>query len=184
MNVIHLTKESLELLAAEGCIANSREQLAARLLTLGGEKVVWQEPEPHADLLLSRGRCFDYPVKKRPGQRSRCHRNSVKLWAKAPGKYHLVTGFALKEGLWRPHSWVLTGSLILETTVVNERYHGVQLTDDESLDFWWRELIAPDYPDATAMPDEVLARYPAVRPVFEERCCRVAAKAAAAQGLA
>jgi hypothetical protein len=160
MNVTILTREALALTGQDGRTPEPRDRLAARLLDAGGERVVWQEPEPYLDALLHRGDFLDCPVRRRRGRRNRCHANSARIWAGDSVKYRLVTGFALGGGCWRQHSWVLAGSVIHETTAVNEKYFGVVLTDEEALEVWWCEAMLRDSQRLVDVPLEVWDRYP------------------------
>jgi hypothetical protein len=76
-------------------------------------------------------------------------------------KYRLVTGYALKNGLWVSHSWVVDDKSLYETTVKFDRYFGIVLVPAMALDFW--HLYVEDYyfPDGEK-PVGLHEKYPAI----------------------
>jgi hypothetical protein len=60
------------------------------------------------------------------GEASRCHDNAAELVRNAQARY-LATGYALSvDGLWRQHSWGVTGEgVVVETTEERVAYFGV-----------------------------------------------------------
>lgn len=113
--------------------------LCRRVLEHGGRLVVPpMEPEPHLDVLLD-GQIIDLRATRRRGEPNGCHANSATLWLRGAADA-LGTGYALSDdGLWRQHSWALTGTgrgrKIVETTVARDRYYGVELTGPHALAF-------------------------------------------------
>jgi ribosomal protein S18 acetylase RimI-like enzyme/8-oxo-dGTP pyrophosphatase MutT (NUDIX family) len=110
------------------------QNLRSRLLSYGGEEALITFPDDtsfEVGRLLQRGKFWlgNKAVLKKM-QACRCHENSVHLVME--GKGELVNGYALSlDGLWRPHSWVLTSNGLIETTVKRMAYYGVVLTQAE-----------------------------------------------------
>jgi hypothetical protein len=127
-------------------------ELEARLLAIGGERVVRPLGNPGSvnllvDLLLSRGQRYDLPIRKHRGRRNHCHTNSAELWGRDSECCRLVTGYALSDdGLWRHHSWVVDDKHVHETTVERDVYYGVELTREESLRCWVENYLAQEFP--------------------------------------
>jgi hypothetical protein len=120
-----------------------RIRLERSLLTLGGAKIVWQDSDPHAALVAAKGQLFPQPVQLRHGMPNRCHTNAADLWAGAPDKYQLVTGYALSGDRWVSHSWVVEGETLVETTYRFDRYFGVTLHPFLALKFWFENVYEP-----------------------------------------
>jgi hypothetical protein len=117
-------------------------KLEARLLAIGGDRVVRQEPAPYLAEILDRGELFDLRVRRRRGKANRCHANAADIWARGTERYRLAHGFGLSEdGLWRMHSWALDDKGIIETTEARERYFGFVLDPYEALYFWEHEYL-------------------------------------------
>jgi hypothetical protein len=117
-------------------------ELEARLLSIGGTEVV-PLPDPHLGLLLARGQVMDgRPPKKVRGRPSRCHEN-VSLRYLADPHFRVVTGYGLTadDSLWRQHSWLWTGSRVLETTCLRDIYFGVVLDRVEAAGFVLRVVV-------------------------------------------
>ncbi len=100
------------------------------LLALGGEMLV---APPNADPLIPEliefGFVFSSPVAMRAGRASECHANVARLWAhKRRFLCAIGTGYALSEdGLWRQHSWGISRTRIIETTVPRVAYFGLAM---------------------------------------------------------
>ena len=116
--------------------------LEQKLLTLGGQRMVYRH-EPDLASLLSRGEAFDGPAELIPGESRQCHSNVAQLWHENKKTFAIVTGYALsKDGLWRQHSWLLRKKpeigqyRVLETTIRREKYFGFVLTDSEAENFY------------------------------------------------
>jgi len=106
--------------------------LRNKLLEIDGLEIV---PRPEGDLtkLMGRGRVFDLNVKLKLMRRSGCHENAVKLWMKNKEKNKICTGWGLSDdGLWRQHTWIISGEYIIETTEKRIKYFGVVLDEAES----------------------------------------------------
>ena len=43
----------------------------------------------------------------RPGRGNHCHTNSAFVWEAAPDSYRIQTGFGMRGGVWRRHTWLL-----------------------------------------------------------------------------
>lgn len=114
------------------------ETLEAKLLAIGGERVVPQV-EPHLDMLVARGVKFAGKSISHKLTPSSCHSNTAFLhMTNKPGTFAIVTGWALtkNDGLWRQHTWGrYMESVTIETTVKRSKYFGVILTDDEAQHF-------------------------------------------------
>jgi hypothetical protein len=119
-----------------------RETLYAKLLAIGGERVV-PMPDPHIDILLGRGEVFgNAAVKRVRGEPNRCHQNVALRHLLSRGRLKICTGYALSEdGLWRQHSWLHDGERVLETTVARRVYFGVRLDPVEAAPFVLGEVI-------------------------------------------
>ena len=114
-------------------------KLAAQLRSMdgGGGSLIVATYEEDLGRLLDRGEDFSgRPVELIPGQPSRCHANSSKLYAQ-DRTLTLITGWAMSDDrIWRQHSWLVKpDSALIETTEVRERYFGVALTPQEALSF-------------------------------------------------
>jgi hypothetical protein len=110
-------------------------KLREKLLSIGGEEVnVRGVPPYELARLVKRGEMW-------PGKGSkfvrmepiRCHQNSLALWE--AGKGDIANGFALSpDGLWREHSWVVSGDRVIETTVRRVAYYGARLSKAEIIE--------------------------------------------------
>jgi hypothetical protein len=130
-----------------------RKRLEARLLSLGGSRVIWEAPDPEAALIADQGQPFSQRVRMRRGEPSRCHANAAELWAGAADRYQLVTGYALSGDRWVSHSWVIDGDTLYETTHRFDRYFGVVLPPLGALKFWMENVFVHDYPGGDAPPE-------------------------------
>jgi hypothetical protein len=100
--------------------------LANRLLSLGGERVIIFPMDLDNLDVLSRGELFQMPVRMKRMAQSQCHDNSQKLINKN-SQYKLATGYGLSDdGIWRSHSWVIDNDTIIETTIKREKYYGLR----------------------------------------------------------
>jgi hypothetical protein len=109
--------------------ADSIQVVRAKLLDIGGERVV-MKPKHHLwHLLVQYGVLFELPATLRLMEPSRCHLNVASLWHQRKRGSRLIgiaPGYALDtDGLWVFHSWALTKSRIIETTVLRTRYFGM-----------------------------------------------------------
>jgi 2'-5' RNA ligase/8-oxo-dGTP pyrophosphatase MutT (NUDIX family) len=109
-------------------------KLRDKILGYGGFEVLIGgqiNPPDEVQRLLTRGRYWKGRSKLQKMRNNQCHGNSRCLMEKGIGE--VANGFALSpDGLWRPHSWLVTpkGTLI-ETTVKRDAYFGAVLTRDE-----------------------------------------------------
>jgi len=111
------------------------------LLDFGGWTVVNPGREPDLEDILARGQLWpgEEAISVR-GQRSQCHANSARHWARNMDDTLLVTGYALSDdGMWRQHTWCVTvgedGPRIVETTEPRMAYFGFVLTAEEAVQF-------------------------------------------------
>ena len=126
--------------------------LEKTLLKLGGDKVV-PIPELKAEMLLAKGSLIDYRKKTLSRHYclapSRCHENSCFLWLDRKGQgFKIVTGWALSDGGWHQHSWGLQRGVLKETTCHREKYFGVVLNYEDSLEFCDNNLSVDAYPNS------------------------------------
>lgn len=117
--------------------------LRKRLLDIGGERVVVTEDVDH-DEILSRGIALNGGATAFPyAPPSSCHATAAVFWVHDPGRVKIMTGYALSDdGCWRRHSWARSGELVLEPTVMREKYFGYELNRDETIRFVVGELWA------------------------------------------
>lgn len=111
------------------------EQLAQRLLSLGGSEV-WISEEfasrGPVQMLLREG--VSLPGNKATlhcGFMNRCHDNVLALCAQDPARQWMA-GFALgSDGCWREHSWCVDSKgALLETTYKPRMYFGFVMPED------------------------------------------------------
>jgi hypothetical protein len=121
--------------------------LEAKLLAIGGTGVVWQDHEPHLALLVASGRLFEESVTLKKGRKSQCHTNAAGMWSRDVDYNQLATGYALNDdGLWRQHSWVISGKTLYETTTPRTKYFGVILEGTPAMDFWFTNYVMVEFP--------------------------------------
>jgi hypothetical protein len=122
------------------------EVLRKRLLRKGGLEVVLR-PEPHLDLLLSRGKFKSADnVTFVQGDPGNCHGNSARCWLSNTAQRSVVVGFAMSEGqLWRQHTWVEEKGRVIETTEPRVLYFGARLSPFETASF-----VPSNYPELGA----------------------------------
>jgi hypothetical protein len=134
-----------------------REALYAKLLAIGGERVL-PVPDSHIDILLARGAVFgSAKVRKVSGEPSRCHQNVALHHLSSRGQLQVCTEYALSEdGLWCQHSWLYDGRRVLETTVARCVYFGVRLDSLETARFVLGEII-PLLPGARDLVERAAA---------------------------
>lgn len=103
------------------------------LLEIGGHRVsVWFADEELIPYILDVGEIVKYQkFRLEKGEERECHANSTSMWRKNPGKYQIMTGYALSEdGIWRRHTWLLADEELIETTIKRENYFGCKLEED------------------------------------------------------
>lgn len=104
--------------------------LKVKLFAIGGSRI---SPQPcdFISIIASHSELIDLPVTLRRMEGNRCHHNVALLWEQRKSRGRLkaiATGYALNEdGMWRPHSWGLTTTHILETTISRLRYFGIPM---------------------------------------------------------
>lgn len=122
------------------------EGLKQKLLSYGGEAVVWRSSGSEARNILSRGELFveDDPIRIL-GLHNECHSNSSMNFLEMG---HLImTGYALSEdGAWREHSWNRdpVSGRIIETTELRAAYYGYEMDEAEAAKFADENKRAPD----------------------------------------
>jgi hypothetical protein len=133
----HITPDRLKFLAERNATALKNPaavELRSKLLGHAGEEVLLRVTPEEIDRLLARG---EFHSAKGAGlrrmQANRCHFNTAKLYLTGQAA-KIVSGFALSEGLWRSHTWVLNSrGRITETTELREFYFGTVLEPKEIL---------------------------------------------------
>ncbi len=149
--------------------------LEARLLAVGGDRVV-PMPELHIAILLARGRVFaGRRARKVWGWENECHGNSVVHYLDSRGRLEIATGYGLSgDGLWRQHSWLWDGERVLETTVKRRTYYGVVLTPVEAAGFVLCEVpgLAPGMEELLKAARRPRGRVPTVRAEASSRSGR------------
>jgi hypothetical protein len=116
--------------------------LQEKLLSLCGD---WVALQPECDLkaILDRGRIFSGKIIFKKLASRNCHGNCCELWVENVGRYRIATGWALStDGIWRQHTWLLSGKRIIETTEPRIMYYGIELSDREALRFLAGNTIA------------------------------------------
>ena len=123
------------------------EELKNRLLNIGGEAVVFFDEDIDKDKIITRGESFIHPqIKIMRGAISHCHSNSSEIWSKKQKSRNLYTGYALSiDGIWRQHSWVMEGLILIETTIAREAYYGFRMERYEA-EFFCMSNSAVRYP--------------------------------------
>lgn len=129
-----LNKEWKESLKASGYTADAVygsypvEELKAKLLTFGGEAVIFLGKPPKYKTLLNKGQMFlGDNVKMWKLAEGRCHDNVDYIVGRWP-HFMGFTGFALsQDGLWRYHSWIWdpVRNCVRETTEPRLVYYGI-----------------------------------------------------------
>lgn len=133
----YLTPNRLKFLAERNATALTNpaaSELRSKLLSHAGEEVLLRVTPEEIDRLLAHGEF--HPAKGaslRRMQANACHFNAAKLFLTGRAA-KVVSGFALSEGLWRSHTWVLNShDRIVETTERREVYFGTVLGPREIL---------------------------------------------------
>lgn len=133
----HIAPDRLKFLAERNATALKNPaavKLRSKLLEHAGEEVLLRVTPEEIDRLLARGKF--YPGKGarlRRMRANRCHFNAAKLFLTSQAA-KVVSGFALSEGLWRSHTWVLNSQgRIIETTELRDVYFGTVLEPKEIL---------------------------------------------------
>lgn len=133
----YITPDRLKFLAERNATALENPaavKLRSKLLERAGEEVLLRVTREEIDRLLARGEF--HPGKGaglRRMQASRCHFNAAKLFLTGQAA-KVVSGFALSEGLWRSHTWVVNSrGRIVETTEPREVYFCTVLEAKEIL---------------------------------------------------
>lgn len=128
-------------------------ELTRRLLALGGISIhLFKPPVPHLDALLAEGNLFKGKVTLESGWGEDCFENAAQLWAGDHGRVRIATGYALThEHDWVPHSWGVQGfspsrkgePRLYETNSERVKYFGVVLSQEQALEFWVENYLAP-----------------------------------------
>jgi hypothetical protein len=133
----YITPDRLKFLAERNTTALENPaavKLRSKLLRHAGEEVLLRVMPEEIDRLLTRGEFHSGKgASLRRMQANRCHFNAAKLFLTGQVA-EVVSGFALSEGLWRSHTWVLnSGGQIIETTEPMKVYFGTVLDPREIL---------------------------------------------------
>lgn len=108
--------------------------LVDRLFALGGRAVVIPYDDPWTDRILAES--VDTPARgavRLPGAACHCHDNAAPVYAVAPERYRIQTGYGRADQIWVRHTWLLNEEgKVVETTNSRDRYHGRVLTPVES----------------------------------------------------
>lgn len=121
--------------------------LKATLLAVG-EGDVLALPDPHLDALLARGEVFRPKGRKFLRlEEHHSHTHAALYYARHHALGHggpceIVTGYALSDGTWHPHSWIWDGRRVLEPNITPELYYGVRLDAREAALFVGSQLLS------------------------------------------
>ena len=118
-------KHSREVLKKQPYLKELRKQL----ISYGGNLVCdWNNTnETEVIMLKKMGMLWSTKgIKNWKKETNHCHDNSELIEKNNPKRYKWITGFALSEGLWIPHSWLwdMKNGNILETTFIQQKYFG------------------------------------------------------------
>ena len=133
----YITRDRLKFLAERNATALENPaavKLRSKLIEYAGEEVLLRVAPEEIDRLWARG---EFHPGKGAGllrmPANRCHFNAAKLFLTGQAA-KVVSGFALSEGLWRSHTWVVNSrGRIVETTEPREVYFGAVLELKEIL---------------------------------------------------
>ena len=121
--------------------AEQDKELQRVLLSHGGEKagiLVLDEDTPK---LLDEGFLMDTEalVVMQDGIPSQCHSNCAAIWDSGEWQGYVCTGYALTDGAWLVHSWMIDDQDVLyETTgLAREKYFGIVLDPYAADVFAW-----------------------------------------------
>lgn len=143
------------------------DQLVQKLLVHGGCRVAWTGFEDFLEELLSRGHLFERPASFLAMPLNVCHANAAILWARDVENTRQMYGYALHEDdLWRRHGWCMKGGQLLETNIPVRKYFGIELSQAQSLDFWFSEFLCPRYPKPGPAAIRCLNMHPQVKALF------------------
>lgn len=101
--------------------------------------------EDDLDDLISSGLVYhreDCQLATMIGEAHQCHSNSADLWKLNQDACLIATGYALFDGTWQQHSWLMGAEsdseivMIVETTVIADCYFGVVLTPEQCEKFY------------------------------------------------
>ncbi|HAS8541320.1 TPA: hypothetical protein I7730_16170 [Vibrio vulnificus] len=116
------------------------------LLSFSGDRFTKpSSPEDDINELLSSGLCYapeDLLVTSMPGEAHRCHANAAACWEANRETCLIVTGYALFNGTWMQHSWLMSydpysgdEATLIETTEKADDYFGIILTPEQCEEF-------------------------------------------------
>mgnify|MGYP006097739905 CR=1 FL=1 len=126
-------------------------QLKSILLEEGGDKVSETFEEDLEDLIKN-GDFYDpsdYDYKVVPMRTSQCHSNSASFYKNfisdsnnTEEEIDIVTGWALKDGIWMQHSWIFLtfDEIIIETTEPRDLYYGFILSYEDVEEFLYNNI--------------------------------------------
>lgn len=122
------------------------KELEARLLAIGGNKVVYQH-DPHVDRLVRRGRVFRTATRNDVGNAQDRHAATIALFyathhAFSDDPCDFITGYALyRNGEWRPRVWLWEGGAVFDSGSDAVAYYGVPLTASKAAVFVLDQLL-------------------------------------------
>jgi len=155
-------KRVLDILRNKG-----HKQLEEKLLTIGGEQLVYSPLMPKFlhELIVGGKEFSSSSVGVVKGKPSQCHDNVIRKWLDKPELYTMAHGFVLSDDhqLWRHHSWLINNKTgkIIETTKKREIYYGLALDTAELQKLFVEEMILLGISREAAVPSslQVLTRF-------------------------
>ena len=116
------------------------KRLEKKLLAEGGDAVVvplgWDADVP--EIIKYGSFIRGMPVKLVRGAASDCHGNAARRWKRYPGRYVIMTGYALSDDLWRQHTWLWEPAKqrIVDSFNARDIYFGGPLTPEYAQEFF------------------------------------------------
>ena len=139
-------------------------ELEQKLLSMGGRRVVWVGKEDSLEELLTRGHSFEQAMTFLAMPLESCHENAAVTWGKDVENTKLIYGYGLcRDGLWRHHGWAVKNGTLLETNLPMDRYFGIELSQQQSLESWMGNFLFYHYPIPGPALDRCLRMYPQVK---------------------
>jgi hypothetical protein len=163
----NLVEEILPYVLSRKPPTKAQKRLERKLLAVGGREVFFFKPESDISRLIRCGFFIDpkdVPVEMRIGEPHRCHTNASELWAELLDagngelEWPIVTGYALSNGIWFPHTWVIQSrrgeiETLYETTNRAELYYGLMYERHQCFWFWFANYLQVKFP--SMQPEEI-----------------------------
>lgn len=144
-------------------------ELESKLLSLGGERVVWRGAEPNLAHLVSKGRLVEQPMTFLAMPVTICHENAAVVWGKDVKDTKIVVGYGLyADGVWRQHSWATRSGTLLETNALPDKYFGIELSQEEALRFWFENYLLRHHPMPCHGWTRCAQQYPQVKALVDK----------------